>query len=320
MVSAVSQGAKVSQVNDMNRPDLVFATFAGNSTQLHHALILCQSLREYGGRYSNSAFLVYLPVELMNGDTALIVRFQELGAALRTCEAFVETVRYYYARKVYAAAQCETENVSKRRFIVWLDEDTIILQEPTEIELIEEIWQLGWRPVMHKNIGSIFSEPPDPFWLRVYALLDISDSSVFPMKTAASEEVVRPYINAGLLVVRPEAGLLRQWKNSFELLSSDSLIQEFTNADPRLKIFLHQAALAGALLTTLSKDEIYQLPDSYNYPLFFKQMYGAPREFNDLESVVTLRYDVFFENPTPEWWLNVKGDSTKISWIREKFQ
>jgi len=103
-----------------------------------------------------------------------------------------------------------------------------------------------------------------------------------------------------------------------EILCKDSVIKQLAEDDPKIKIFLHQAALTGAFLISLSQDETYLLPDTYNYPLFFKQMFGAPREFNDIEKVVTLRYDVFFENPTSDWWLHIKGSPKTVNWIRSR--
>ena len=307
-----------SPVMESNRPRIVFATFAQNATQLRHALVLCESLRKFGGRFSDAPMIIYVPPELMAGDSSLVARLEKMGVTRRQISAPPEALRYFYARKVYAAAQCEEELDDDNQILVWLDEDTIILQEPAEFDISGKLIKVGWRPVMHRNIGSLYAEPPDQFWSRVYHLLKIPDSSIFPMKTAASDEIIRPYINAGILVVRTDAGLLRQWKKAFETLYQDSMIKQQARLDPKTNIFLHQAALAGAFLTTLSKDEMYQLPDSYNYPLFFKQMFGAPREFNDIEKVVTLRYDVFFENPTPDWWLNLTGSPATVAWMKAR--
>lgn len=289
-----------------------------NATQLRHVLVLCESLREFDGRYSDTPIIIYIPPELRESDATLGARLEKMRVTRRQTSAPSEALRDFYARKVYAAAQCEEELVESGKILVWLDEDTMILQEPSEFNIADRQIKIGWRPVMHRNIGFLYSKPPDPFWSRVYHLLEVPDSSIFPTKTAASDRIIRPYINAGILVVKTDAGLLRQWKETFEILYKDSVIKQLAEDDPKIRMFLHQAVLAGAFLTTLSQDETYLLLDTYNYPLFFKQMFGAPREFNDIEKVVTLRYDVFFENPTADWWLHIKGSPITVNWIRSR--
>jgi hypothetical protein len=177
---------------------------------------------------------------------------------------------------------------------------------------------LGYRPVMHQNIGSLYSEKPDEFWTRLYRDLSVPEAAVFPMKTVADGKTLRPYFNAGLLVVKPERGILRKWAGCFTVLYRDPVLVGMCGRDERTRVFLHQAALAGAILSLLSKDEMVQLSDRCNYPIFFKEMYGAEREFDTIDGVVTLRYDVYFQNPAPDWAEKLKGPAATVSWLKER--
>ena len=68
----------------------------------------------------------------------------------------------------------------------------------------------------------------------------------------------------------------------------------------------------------LSRSEILLLPDAYNYPVFFDQMYAADLEFDDLSQVITLRHDYYFRDPAPDWSEKLKGERIKIDWLRER--
>jgi hypothetical protein len=136
------------------------------------------------------------------------------------------------------------------------------------------------------------------------------------MTTPADRQVINAYFNAGLLVVRPERGILRGWGEGFRELCRDPELTAMCRESVDNRIFLHQTALVGAVLHRLSRDEMIELPDTYNYPMFFKRMYGAKSEFDSLGDVVTLRYDVYFRNPEPDWADQLKGPSQQLEWLK----
>ncbi|MDH4265148.1 MAG: hypothetical protein OEW45_05865 [Deltaproteobacteria bacterium] len=306
-----------SNSGESKKTPLIFATFAEDQEQLHHTLILAESIRTFAGKFKDAPIWVYIPENLKEIDRGILNKFDSLEVELKTVQAPEEALKFYFARKVFAAAKAEAEAEEKAGILVWMDEDTIVLQEPKEF-LLEQNLSLGYRPVMHKNIGSLYSEPPDKFWSRIYEKLYITQSSLFPMITPADQDTLRPYFNAGLLVVRPRAGILRKWAEYFPILYKDSILVDMCEQDRLKKIFLHQVALVGAILNTLKQEETVDLSLRYNYPIFFKAMYGATKEFDSLDNVVTLRYDVYFSNPEPDWARKLKGPEKIISWLKER--
>jgi hypothetical protein len=224
---------------------------------------------------------------------------------------------FYYAAKVFAAARAEEQAEGRGGILAWLDEDTIVLQEP-EAFALQPGRALAYRPVMHKNIGTLYAQPVDDFWARIYRKLSVPDSALFPMITPADGDTIRPYFNAGLLVVRPERGILRRWAEDFTVLAGDTVLVSMSREDRFKRIFLHQTALVGAILNRAAREEMLELPAQYNYPLFFKEMYGASHAFDDIADVVTLRYDVYFRDPAPDWKQRLKGPPDRISWLIER--
>lgn len=59
-----------------------------------------------------------------------------------------------------------------------------------------------------------------------------------------------------------------------------------------------------------------ELDESYNYPLFFEQMFDADRVFGSIDGIATLRYDVYYRNPDPLWHDKLIGDGEKVEWVR----
>jgi hypothetical protein len=295
---------------------IIFAAYAESDEQLQHTIYMTESIRQFTGQYTDAITWIYISEEYTNPDTLLLNKLQSFGVEIKTSAIPKESSWLYYAGKVFAAGLAETEADGECDILVWMDEDTIILREPVEFMLPESI-DFAYRPVMHNRSGSLYSEPPDKFWGRIYDLLNIKNESLFSMVTPGDQQTIRVYFNAGLLVLRPEKGILRKWADDFKVLYSDSVLTEMCKEDITKRIFLHQTPLVG-LLNTVSKDQMIELPDTYNYPIFFHQQYETIDEFCSIEDVITLRYDVYFRDPDPEWSKKLIGSSAVIEWLAER--
>lgn len=293
---------------------VMFASYAGDAEQLKHTLVLVESIRTFGGRFADAPVRIYAPASLLKTQQKLVKRFSPLEAEVRASDAPADARAFPFSGKVFAAMRAEKEAKGAASILVWMDEDTVVLAEPGDLALAKSA-NLGYRPVMHRNIGSLYAEKPDAFWTRVYEKLAVPASAVFPMKTVTGDATVRPYFNAGLLAVRPEAGIMKRWAEAFATLYLDPAIVDMCKKDQRLGVFLHQAALSGAILHFVPRKEMAQLPDGYNYPIFFKDMYGADKPYDSIDGVVTIRYDVYFKNPAPDWSKKLKGPEEKVSWL-----
>ncbi|UCD96504.1 MAG: hypothetical protein JSV35_00160 [Candidatus Bathyarchaeota archaeon] len=223
-----------------------------------------------------------------------------------------EGSQFPFLQKVLLSAQAEAVTQAKTARLAWLDSDTIVVQEPKELLLPKDIY-LGYRPVHHTIIGSHFDESPDLFWRSIYRHCRVPEDRMFPMITHIDGIEIRPYFNAGLLVVRPERQLLQNWRDSFLKTYKAAEFQKLYEKDARYAVFMHQAVLAGTILSTLMTDEIMELPSTYNYPLhlFWEDVTdGRP---SSLEDVVTFRYENFFENS--DWRKKIPAKEKLKQWI-----
>ncbi len=294
---------------------MIFSGFAENEEQLYHTLLLVESIRTFAGKFREAPIWIYAPESLIEKEQEMVDGFIAFNAEVKSSTAPEEALEFYFARKLFAAAKAEAEAEGKTQILVWMDNDTIVIKEPLDFVLDQGV-SLGYRPVMHQLIGSLYDEPADEFWSQVYEKLSVPESAIFPMITPADQKKIRPYFNAGLLVVRPQRGILRKWAEYFPLLYQDTVFAETCKQDRQKRIFLHQVALVGAILNLLKQEEMTQFSLQYNFPLFFKQMYGAVREFDSLDDVVTFRYEFFFKDPDPNWSEKLKGPKEVINWLK----
>lgn len=297
---------------------VVFAVYAESYEELSHVELLAESLRAFGGSLSQAPIWVYLSESLsVSVRDNKLNRLWALEVEIMTSDVPEGAGWFYFAGKTFAAGEAETDAEGRAEVLVWMDEDTIFLSEPSDLVLNAQV-DFAYRPVMHNRTGSLASESPDPVWSRIYELLKLDPDKLLTMTTPADRQVIRAYFNVGLLAVRPERGVLRGWGEAFKTLYRDPGLADVCRQDDTWRIFLHQAALVGPVIDRLKRAAISELPDSYNYPIFFKKMFGAEEEFDDLTKVVTLRYDTYFREPDPNWSDLLKGPAESIAWLKDR--
>ena len=299
----------------MNDKKLILATYAESNGQLSEVRRMAESIRTFAGKFSRSPIWVYIPNDFVIDDAALKKDLQSLEVKIKTSHTPDEAAWLFYAGKVYAAGEAEKAAEGLASVLVFMDSDTIVLSEPTEFDLANDKC-LAFCPVMHNRSGSLYDAPPDPFWSKIYQVLSISDDMLFPMITPADRQKIRAYFHIGLVVARPEKGILRRLVNDFEALYHDPTLADMCRKETVRKIFLHQTALAGAL-HIVPQTEMQELPGKYNYPIFFERRYESKVRFDSIEDVVTLRCVITEKDAGPDWDKRLTGPFEKIAWLKE---
>ena len=174
--------------------------------------------------------------------------FSSLNATMISFHIEESTLNFPFAAKVFASASAESSAEGRTALLAWMDTDSIVIQEPVEL-LLQSEKQLGYRPVDHTLIGSTYAEPIDSFWEMIYNDCHVERDRIFPMTASADENVIRPYFNAGMLVVRPEVGLMQAWRDNFKRIYKTPHYEDFYQQNVLYEIFIHQAILAGTVLS-----------------------------------------------------------------------
>jgi len=310
-------GFTSGSVKEKSKTPLLFFSFFIYEEQAKDCLTLCESIRTFAGSLSKTPIIIYYHENLEKLKEKYLDKFSALDVELKRYEVPEEAFRYDLGPKPFIAAQSEIDFERKTDILVYLDPNIIIIKEPKDF-LLKKDKSLGYRPVMHQNVGSLYSEKPDAFWSRIYKVLEISENTLFPMEAIADKNVLRSYFNAGLLIVRPEKGIMRNWAECFETAYKDPELADMCKTGPH-NVFLHQAVLTGAILNNLEKQELELLPFAYNYLLFFEKFYDSKMTFNSIDNIISLKCELFKQQLPDGWDKKLKGSPKIIKWIKEQF-
>jgi hypothetical protein len=290
---------------------MAFACLAGNGAAAHQALLLAHSLRAFGGRWSSAPMLglvaegVALDAEVERGLKDSDVQLVSYALDPALCAVPL-------AERAAGAARAEETAERMARLLAWLDSDSLVLREPTGL-LIPPAARIGCRPVDLRLVGSRWDEAPDAFWESIYSGCGVDREAIFPVRTTVEGDAIRAYFNAGCLVVRPEAGLLRRWREAVVRLAGGEFFQGLGG---RQRLFFHQAVLAGAVLAAVRPEEIAELPSQANYPLNLHERMPPDRRPASLRELETCRYESVLDSE--DWARRIPVDEDLRSWLEAR--
>ncbi|MHA1976470.1 MAG: hypothetical protein ACW98I_06215 [Candidatus Hodarchaeales archaeon] len=270
-------------------------------------LYLVASIREFAGTFSDCPIYIVVPKSENKLPSEYVRQLLAMDAKFLAFTPDSEFNNFPFAGFVQAAATAEAFAKENKQLLAWLTLDTLVLNPPTEFSLDKDI-KVGYAPVHHTLIGSIYDKPIDSFWNFVYDKCGVSTDNVFPVRTHVDGNMLRPYFNAGCLIIRPVEDLFHLWLTKFKEIYQHPKIIEYYEENYLYKIFIHQVVLAGVILSSVDKEELMELPFNYNYPLHLyseSEEEFRPKDFNKL---ITARYEeiqvwdkIPFQNPIKTW-------------------
>jgi hypothetical protein len=295
--------------------DLIFAFKLDSGKAENDALRLARSIRTFGGEFCfNPIWMLSQKSEDDLSDSTRQELFS-LGARLITFDLDPGAVNFPFVDYVTAAGIAEGLAQGETSFLVMMASDTLVLQTPSACRLPSGK-SLGGCPVHLKLLGSGYNDPVDEFWRLIYHYCKVDVEHIFSMQTIVDEQLVRAYFNAGLLVVRPERGLLRAWQAEFDGLYRLPDFEAFYQQNELYKFFMHQVVLAGSILSLLKPEEFQQFPFAMNYPLHLHTKVAAARRPASLNQLITCRYEdyaEFFGDPDVDSLIRI--DKPLKDWI-----
>ena len=269
-------------------------------------LLLCRSIRRFGGRYRDEPIYAIQPRAGHEVSATTADELTRLGVRHR-CEILNrDFVDYPVGNKIFACAWAE--EVLDADVLVFLDSDTIFTGEPEALDLADG-FDAAIRPahsVGHNSSGP--GHPMDPYWKRVYDLLGVVEEHYVETELGTS---TRAYFSAGLIAVRRRAGLFRRWKSDFLKLTEENCLPEsgIARAD--------EIALAATMLRAMGRVKL--LDGRYNYLIFKRAQLVSPWDRAQLEDLIHVHYrrtfseDGFLRRLRPP----LRPDSEVLAWIDE---
>jgi hypothetical protein len=294
---------------------LIFACFVPGQKHIQKALILAESIRSFAGEFSGAPIWLMVPQGSQQPSGHVKAKIDALDVNLHTFEIDSQAAGFPFAGKTIASAAAESLALKQAEQLVWMDTLSLVINPPEEL-LLDPGTSLACRPVDHLLIGPPYEQPLSPFWELVYHSCGVREHDVFPMVTSADQVKIRPYINAGMLVVRPERKLLQQWRNTFLDIYQDRRFVDFYERDSLYKIFIHQALLSACVIANIDQAQMVELPHWVNYPLHMHTEYPPDRRPKTLNDLTSFRYEVFFS--TPSWRDIIQVEPPLDGWLAER--
>lgn len=251
----------------------------------NQALLLFRSIRKYGGRYREAPIYSFQPRKGPPLDTETYGALRELEVEHINEVLNTQFDFYPIANKIFACARAE--EMFCEEILVFLDSDTLIVNEPGEFELPDEAGA-ALRPVHNKNRGSTGPDDAnEPYWQKLYEICDVEEAPF--VKTVVTRRKIRAYWNAGLIAVRRSEGFFKQWKRDFfRLMEARHL--------PNAQItFMDQLSLAATLAR--APERVLTLDDRYNYPLPKRPILPKPLRNCQFEDLIHVHYHRWFNKP-----------------------
>jgi len=290
--------------------------FPGPQAEIDN-ILLAESIRAFGGAFSNTPIWFFMPDYGKPLTDTGQKSLADLDVRVVPFAAEIEKLRFFFMGQLAGLAHAEARLVGETDILAWLDANTILVNEPKKFILPKDR-ALGYRPVHHLLLGSRFDQPLDPFWKQIYQSCRVPQERVFPMQPVVEDLQMRPYFNAGILIARPERGLFRDWYETFLDLYQDPVFEEFYAQDQRYVIFLHQAVLSGLVLRSFEQADLFELPDTYNYPANLFEQDATSRRPASLDELVTFRHEGFYQDA--DWLQKMPASDRLKEWLVAKLE
>jgi hypothetical protein len=288
------------------------------------ALLLCESIREFGGRHRGAPILAVAPRPGLGVDRETRRRLEAMGVEYAEEPLNLVCPEYGSANRVFTAAWAEERLRSE--WIVVLDSDTVFLGE---LELPAEA-DVAVRPVDMK--GSATEGPGDPFedyWSTLAEIQGVSLDCLPFIRTTVCDRRIRASYNGGLVVVRRERGVLGAWARLFSRSVAAGLkpwrgrpqdvraSTGFVGREASEYWGSNQAAAALAIWSTTRR--VVHYPDTYNVPLHAVVERPELRRGPRSSPLVHVHYHWVFTDPHHEAALAALGDlgagRDRLDWL-----
>jgi hypothetical protein len=272
-------------------------------------LLLCSSLRRFGGALADSPVTAYRPRAGDELSPATRTALDGLGVELIEDELNTDHAFHPIANKLYAAADAEGRYGESS--VAVLDSDAVFLAEPDALDLPEGT-DAAASPVGKVSEGTTGpGHRNEAYWQELYRDFGVADPPW--IETALQRRRVRGYWNSGLVAARRDSGVLGAWLETFRRLLDERRLPPSDRIDT-----LDQIALA--LVVSRRPARIDTLPWPYNYRITRRGRYEGPASHADLDSLVHVHYmrslyvEDFLERVEPR----LDAGSERFRWLAER--
>jgi len=287
------------------------------------ALLLCESIRAFGGVHAACPITVVSPRAERRPSPGTVRKLAHMDVECLELDIRSPCPSYGPSFRIYAAAHVEA--ISGPPILVQLDSDTLFVAPP---ELSLESKEACARPVDGKGMctsgeGDAF----DPFWRELSRICRIDYEKIPHVETTVDRLRVRASYNAGFIAVRRGSNLfsltlgfferlvragMRPWAGMGIRVNSGNGLVDVEGSE-----YWGTSQAAFSLAAVATGTEVRILPPSHNIPL---------HEFDRLEPLdsppVHFHYHGMFtageQGPNPLLDGRVNLPDATVAWLRER--
>jgi hypothetical protein len=291
------------------------------------ALLLCASIRKFGGRYAEREIKVLQPRSEKSISERGRLRFRALGAEVVEMSLVSPCPEYGTSYRVFACGEYEPS--SQADCLVFMDSDTVLLSEP-DFELLEA--DVAGRPVDVKGMCTTGDDDAnDSYWRDLCRVCGVNYELIPHVTTTVDHLRVKASYNGGLAIARNKAGLFAKTADFFRrsLLanlvpwpeSDSSFPTGHGMVSPEGGRLWGSAQACFSLAITSLNLSVRILPPSQNFPLHSYLDLLPEIEKGTIPLISHVHYHHLFrsnprDNPILAGQPGFPADS--IEWLRER--
>lgn len=267
-------------------PNLAFITCIESGLLETKSLLLYESIRRYGGRFSQCPIYGFSPRVGHGIAPETKKRLQELGVEYIDLVLNTEFAYFPYGNKNFATAY--VENQQKHEFLVFLDSDTIFFREPTALELADN-YDVAVRPVSWKSTCTSGSpdDPYDHYWHLLCKYCGVDYESIPLIQTFVQGVEIKACYNSGLVAVRANKGIFSKWRDDLVNILRRGIEPKQGKAE-----VTDQSTLSTAIWGITNRVQI--LEPVYNYPIRSIDGQQTLIQFNSSHPLIHIHYHRMF--------------------------
>jgi hypothetical protein len=190
--------------------DLAFVCCIEGNAIAPQALMLCESIRRFGGAYARSQIVAVNARPHLAISAQTERRLAELGVEYVSEPLNVTGSPYLTINRIVAGSWAESQLT--RKYVVLLDSDMLFVRAPSFARA-----DAGVRPVDVK--GSTSTGPGDPldaYWASICRIAGLSVDALPYRRATVDGARIRASYNGGFCIVRRSLGILRETHRVFE--------------------------------------------------------------------------------------------------------
>lgn len=290
------------------------------------AVMLCESIRQFGGRYAKEGIVVISPRPDRRPNVATLQRLENLN--VKYIPLSLESPCPEYGTSFRVLAWAEYERMSAADILVGLDSDTVFLAEP---DLDLGINDAAARPVDFTGMCSKgLEDPRDLYWQNLCSICGV-DYNVLPyIVSTVDHQTVKASYNGGLVVVRRSCNIFQR-AAVFFLKSVEAGFKPYANEGIRVEAGHGQVSLEGSEYWGSSQAclslaiwganlTLRTLPSGHNFPLHHYEALLPEIESGRLGTLTHIHYHNMLTDTSTEalGFIDYLGlPVTGIAWLKE---